>query len=383
MVEAPTHAPMGLGDYLRILRRRAWVIVVVTALAVGVAIAWSSKQDKTFTASGEVVVAQGTGEVDTATQAKIMESQVVHQLALQKLPSAVDVAATADSDGGGITITADSAEPQTAAASVNAHMDAYVEFLRKQALDSYTAVAAQLQPQIDALQPRIDALDAQIQLGDSSAKTRNERTLLAGKQAAFEEKLTQLQLDVPSAGDGVQVLRRAIPPATAATVSLRESVLVGLGAGLLFGVLAALLMEFLDDSIRTRQDLLGASGGDVPVLGVIPASRSARTAVVSLTEPDSPVAEAYRSLRTAVHFVGSDRSQCVAITAPRLRNGKTETVANLAVLAARTGQRVVVVDGDMRYPPRSRVLQSAQRRRLHVSRVRNTALGSAQAGAGN
>src|SRR5262249_12934855 len=115
MVEAPTHAPMGLGDYLRVLRRRAWVIIAVPAVAVGVALAWWSKQDKTYSASGEVVVAQGAGQVDTATQAKIMESQAVHQLALQKLPSAVGVSATQDSDGGGITITADSAEPQTAA----------------------------------------------------------------------------------------------------------------------------------------------------------------------------------------------------------------------------------------------------------------------------
>src|SRR5439155_18318058 len=122
------------------------------------------------------------------------------------------------------------------------------------------------------------------------------------------------------------------------------------GAGLLFGVLAAFLLEFLDDSIRTRQDLLSVAGGDVPVLGVIPAPRSARAEVVSLTAPNSPMAEAYRSLRTAVHFAGSDRSQCVAITTARSRHGKTETAVNLAVLAAQTGQRVVVVDCDMRSP---------------------------------
>ena len=231
-------------------------------------------------------------------------------------------------------------------------MDAYVEYLRKRAQDGYTGVAAELQPQIDALQQRIDALDAQVQAGDTSAKTRNARNVLAAQQDALAGRLTELQLNVPFAGDGVQVLRRAAPPTSTASTTLRQNVLIGLGAGLLFGLLAAFLLEFLDDSIRTRQDLLRVAGGEVPVLGVIPASRSPRTAVVSLTEPDSPAAEAYRSLRTAVHFVGSDRSQCVAITAPHSRHGKTETVANLAALAAQTGQRVVVVDCDLRYPPR-------------------------------
>ncbi len=133
-------------------------------------------------------------------------------------------------------------------------------------------------------------------------------------------------------------------------MSLRESLLIGLGAGLLFGVLAAFLLEFLDDSIRTRQDLLNVAGGALPVLGVIPVSRSSRAEVVSLTDPYTPAAEAYRSLRTAVHFAASDRKQCVAITTSRSRQGKTETVVNLAVLAAQTGQRVVVVDCDMRSP---------------------------------
>jgi non-specific protein-tyrosine kinase len=71
---------------------------------------------------------------------------------------------------------------------------------------------------------------------------------------------------------------------------------------------------------------------------------------VSLADPYTPAAEAYRSLRTAVHFAASDRKQCVAVTTARSRQGKTETVVNLAVLAAQTGQRVVVVDCDMRSP---------------------------------
>jgi Mrp family chromosome partitioning ATPase len=72
--------------------------------------------------------------------------------------------------------------------------------------------------------------------------------------------------------------------------------------------------------------------------------------VVVLDQPASPAAEAYRSLRTAVHFALANRTRCIAITTVRTRNGKTETAANLAVLTAQMGQRTVLVDCDMRRP---------------------------------
>jgi non-specific protein-tyrosine kinase len=350
MFEAPATAPMEFGDYLGILRRRAWVVVVVTALAVGLAYAWYSTRDKTYTARGEVVVRQGTGEVDVATQAKIIESAVVYQLAQRKVPNAVGVSASQNGDSGSIEIKADSSDPKLAAESVNAQMTAYVDYLKQKANDGYNALVARLQPEIDSLTQRINALDAQIQAGDTSPSTDNQRTLLASQLSTLQDSITTRQLELPDAGTNVEVLQRATPPAKPSSMTLRDALLLGLGAGLLFGVLAAFLLEFLDDSIRTRQDLVGVGDGALPVLGVIPVSRSSRAEIVSLTDPYSPAAEAYRSLRTAVHFAASDRKQCVAVTSARTRQGKTETVVNLALLAAQTGQRVVVVDCDMRSP---------------------------------
>ena len=183
-----------------------------------------------------------------------------------------------------------------------------------------------------------------------SAANNNERAQLAGQLSALRGRLTDLQLEVPFADQDVQVLRRASPPTSPSSITLREALLIGLGVGLLLGVLAAFLLEFADDSIRTRQDLLRAAGTDLPVLGVIPVVARRRAEVVSMTQPSSPAAEAYRSLRTAVHFASADRDRCVAITTARSRHGKTETVTNLAVLAAQLGQRTVVVDCDMRSP---------------------------------
>lgn len=75
------------------------------------------------------------------------------------------------------------------------------------------------------------------------------------------------------------------------------------------------------------------------------------TRVISRVEPSSPAAEAYRSLRTSINFLGVDRSMRVLqITSSNASEGKTTTIANLAVALARAGERVVIVNCDLRRP---------------------------------
>jgi capsular exopolysaccharide synthesis family protein len=78
--------------------------------------------------------------------------------------------------------------------------------------------------------------------------------------------------------------------------------------------------------------------------------RTLRPEIVSLQKPASITAEAYRSLRTAVYFVGIDRGGCFEITSAKGKEGKTLTACNLAVAAARAGRRVYLVDCDLRQP---------------------------------
>jgi capsular exopolysaccharide synthesis family protein len=129
---------------------------------------------------------------------------------------------------------------------------------------------------------------------------------------------------------------------------------MGLGVGVVFGIGLAFVAEHLDDSVRSKEDL-ERSAPNLPVVGTIPAVPSWKdrsdTVVMSQTEPSSAVAEAYRSLRTAVRFLTIDRSvRVIQITSPNVSEGKSTTVANLAVALARAGERVVVVCCDLRRP---------------------------------
>jgi polysaccharide biosynthesis transport protein len=356
MFDAPATAPMELRDYLGILRRRAWVIILVTVIVVGAAAAWSFTRPNEYKASGTLVVpSSGGNSGDVGNQADIIQSQAVHALAEQASPGVDTVTTTAGSTGGSITVTSTNRNPALAAKTVNAHVDAYLAYLRQQAQHQFDVLNQTLQPQIASLQQQIAALDQQIALaaagiGPPNPVAATQRTSLNTQLAPLQTQLQNSSIGVALAGQDVQVVTSAAVPTQRTSPDPKTDLLVALGAGLLLGVAVAFLLEFLDDSIRSRQDLLAAAGNSIPVMGVIPAGRSSRADVVSISAPQSPAAEAYRSLRTAVNFAQLKGSNCIEITSTRSRQGKTETLANLAVLAARAGQRVVVVDCDLRFP---------------------------------
>src|SRR5262249_33757251 len=104
-----------------------------------------------------------------------------------------------------------------------------------------------------------------------------------------------------------------------------------------------------DDRIRSKSDLEAVSDGP-PVLGLIPTFEKTNLPI-AIADPRAPAAEAYRTLRTAVQFLGIDRRMSVLqVTSPNASEGKTTTAANLPVTLAHAGVRVCLVDCDLRRP---------------------------------
>ncbi len=120
---------------------------------------------------------------------------------------------------------------------------------------------------------------------------------------------------------------------------------LGIVVGLVVGVGLAFFIEYLDTSVKTIDDVERAL--QAPVLGVIPQNVGSLMA----EGPDSPHAEAYRVLRTNILFSQKDpRLNTLTIVSGGAGEGKSTTTFNLATVFAQNGQRVLIVDSDLRRP---------------------------------
>ncbi len=129
------------------------------------------------------------------------------------------------------------------------------------------------------------------------------------------------------------------------------NIALGVIIGLVVGIGLAFFIEYLDTSVKTIDDVERSLGA--PVLGVIPQN------VGKLIDEgaESPHAEAYRVLRTNLLFSRKDdKLNSIAIVSAGAGEGKSTTVFNLAVVFAQSGQRVLVVDSDLRRPTLHKML---------------------------
>jgi len=130
------------------------------------------------------------------------------------------------------------------------------------------------------------------------------------------------------------------------------NIILGIIIGLVVGVGLAFFIEYLDTSVKTIDDVERSL--QAPVLGVIPQN----VGYLFDEGSESPHAEAYRVLRTNLLFSRKDdKLNSVAIVSAGAGEGKSTTVMNLATVFAQSGQRVIVVDSDLRRPTLHKMLR--------------------------
>jgi non-specific protein-tyrosine kinase len=173
-------------------------------------------------------------------------------------------------------------------------------------------------------------------------------TILANATAqAFIAENDMKDLSRPG---GVSVVELATMPTSPVKPQVGLSVVLGLIAGLVVAAGLVLLMDYLDDTVKSEQDVERVAG--LTTLGLVARfGRRRSRQPVSAYGSRSPAAEAYRAIRTSVQFATMDRlGQVLLVTSPNAGDGKSTTAANLAVTMASAGKRVVLVDGDLRRP---------------------------------
>jgi tyrosine-protein kinase len=344
-------------DYGRVVRRRKWIVVVAVAAAVGGALVMSLLQDPIYEAEAQMLVEPRSGtavfeedpqlsvqnlERAIQTEIQVLEGQRVRErvrdeLGLSELPPEADASAVGSTDV--VSVTVRSEDPRTAQILADAYVRAYAATRREQAVDNLSLAETELRNTVDDLQAQIDAADP-----DS-----DQRDVLVAQQAAFKERLDQLQIDAAVTTGGTSVVKEADLPADPVEPRpLRTALLAGV-VGLLVGLGAAFLVDHLDDSIRTADDLESVT--DAPVLAVVPVEPPPDHRPIALSEPHEFAVEIYRGLRTNVLFLALDKPmRVIHVTSSIPGEGKTTVATNLAVVLAQAGSQVALVDADLRNP---------------------------------
>jgi capsular polysaccharide biosynthesis protein len=294
---ANSQQPSTLREYLQLVRRRFWIILAVTLIAVAAAAYFSARQDKLYKATATVLVsgfdpAQPPDmflqtQADIATASPQLSQSVRRALHLRN-PPPIDV--TPKTNSALLSFSSTTSNPVLSARIATEYANQYKKFQR--------------------------------QLATAGVKT-------AG---AFLVRPATL-------GEQVQ-------PRTT------RNIILGLLFGLVLGCGLAFLRDALDTRVRTTEEITELL--ELPLLARLPkppAELLRNDRLVTVREPDGLPAEGFKILRANVDFARMEtEATTLLMTSAHEGDGKSTTVANLAVVLARSGQHVVLVDLDLRRP---------------------------------
>jgi len=387
--EEGTPSPVDLRTYMGVLRRRWLLMVVITAAAVILALVISLLQTPMYRASAVVSVnpvltpsaqqvsGDPVSESFVKAQLDLLNSATAANLVAEEIGRPVNASFSQMSRGTpNIRIVAESNDPERAALVANTYVGAYRELRIAEDLSRLNQTADIIQERLDAVEEEIAALPApevpEFNLPDGLVLTPEQEQVireaaeraaseqsvssgLASQRSQYLQQLAVIEDEAAFTSEGrITVIDEASIPSSPYEPSVLRNVLLALMVGLVLGVGAALVREQFDDSIDSADSLAAASGG-LPLLGAVPLDEAwtaaGDTRLVTVQAPNSVTAEAYRTLRTSLQFAWLEAPMTgVQVTSARSLDGKSTTVANLAVTLAAAGKRVLVVDLDLRRP---------------------------------
>jgi succinoglycan biosynthesis transport protein ExoP len=353
MNEAFSNRPTTVADYLAILRRRKWIVVVPPIVAAVAAYALSTGQSPLYSATAQVlvnppsVVTAITG-VDPSgndpnrflqTQASIARAPelAARVSAASGIPGMTagrvlsESRVTPSTDSALVGITVEDGDPEAAVRLVNTYASQFTQFSKERATDYIDEALA-------SLQTRINSLAAHGQAASPLYATliqQQGQLATVGKLMAGGSKV------LLPAGGAAKIQPRP-----------RRDAILGFLLGGILGLALAFLAEALDRRVRSEHEIDEALG--IPLLARVPQpSRALQKTddLVMLHESTGPQAETFRKLRTSLEFVNPNGvARTIMVTSAVEQEGKSTTIANLAVALARGSRRVVVVDLDLRRP---------------------------------
>jgi succinoglycan biosynthesis transport protein ExoP len=368
---------MQLEHCFAVIRKWLWLIVASVLVATVSSYLGTLQMPRIYQATTTVMVGQVLEQPDPDSQDLWLSQQlaltyadmvrrqpilegVAEALGLDYVPSAADVSARQVPGTQLLEIAVRDTHPERAQALADgiAHqliLQSPTEATEEQQRRAFVRTQLEdLEFRIQETQDEIDEEQARLESANSARAIQQHQANIA----ALEQKLSNYQSAyaalLPAVEGGVNYIS-VVEPATTPTVPIspRVGVTVMLAAaiGLALAVGGVFLIEYLDDTIKTPEDVTRTV--DLPTLAGIARieGQTYPEKLIAVHHPLSPIVEAFRLLRANLQFSSVDKPvRTLLVNSPGPTEGKSVMLANLAVVMAQSGLRVVAVDADLRRP---------------------------------
>ncbi len=376
---------MELKAYIAPLRKWWWLILASTLIAAVTSYAAVSQQALIYQARATLLIGSAinnpnpTGNdfwlsqqlaqtyIDIARRETVRDA-VMERIGLTWLP---EYAASAVPNTQLIELTVTDSSPERAMVIANELANELVLQTPTNRQESTSDREAFINQQLDELELSIEETGAEILARQEELAELFSARQIADTQAqiaALEDKRNTLQSNyatlLTNSTQGAANTLSVIEPATLPTVPIGPDVLMTVltsaAIGFTLAVAAAYLLEYLDDTVKSPEDVQAAAQlATLAGIAEYKPENSAQPKLVTLAQPRSPISEAYRSLRTAILFSSvDDPVRTLLVTSPGPSEGKSFTAANLAVVMAQTGSKVLLIDADLRKPVQHRLFET-------------------------
>lgn len=382
---------MELRFYFNLLRKWLWLIILCGAIAGAAAYLLSRQQTPIYEATSTVLINQArsatrgteyadilTSERVARTYAEILKDWPVLQQAASQFGFGenyqamaeqyqLDVSVVPVRDTQLVRVAVEANNPEVAALVANTLPIVFMNMNQQQQRDRYEITRQELQRELAEIEGNMTSTQEAIDvLGNpETADAKSELSQLESALKRYEasyisllSSLEELRLSEVQTADNIVLTTPAQIPESPVRPRVLLNTLLAALVGAMLAVGAAFLIEYLDDTIKTPEDIRVLSG--LPTLGAVIAldGDTPQKRLVAQTDPRSPAAESYRVLRTNLQFSSLDKPLgSIVVTSPGPGEGKSTTAANLALVIAQAGSRVLLLDGDLRRPNVHRLFQ--------------------------
>jgi polysaccharide biosynthesis transport protein len=357
---------MTLNDYLAVLWRRRWIIIQAVIVVPTIAVFLSTRQPSVYEATSQVLLSrQDLGSQLLNLQNTNLATDPVRYADTQAAIGSTPALAQRVIDATHVRMSADALLGDT-----NVSPSPSADLLYFSVRNTNPSLAVQLATafgrQFTIYRRELDTgalATALTQIEQRLKELRKAGGTTTDEYSNLQRSAQQLRLYANLQTSNTYLIRT---PSGAGKVSPRPShdAILGVLGGLLLGLALAFVAEAVDRRVRDADELESTLG--LPLLGRVPEpAREFRRGegLAMLANPSSPDAEAYRVVRMNLQFLNADaRAKLIMVTSSVAREGKSTTVASLAIALARSGHRVALVDLDLHSPALHRLFGLPNRR---------------------